>query len=223
MIIWMPEYLAREGNRLLKIIEEPPEATYIIFVGEESDKVLNTILSRCQLFKVPPVETTHLADILHNQFGKDQEIATITAAMANGNVMEALSLFSEDNQNYNEVFINWLRKCYLMNRKEIVDWCDQFARYDKEVQKYILSFGIHFMQEMSRCMWNPDYDAGLSSDWKLTLKNLIPLMDFEKVERLTKILENEIYFVERNCNMKIQLLSTSIELHQLLLKPVAVI
>jgi len=54
LIMWMPEYLRNEGNRLLKLIEEPPENTIIILVAEKQDAILNTILSRVQLLKVNP-------------------------------------------------------------------------------------------------------------------------------------------------------------------------
>ena len=52
MLIWLPEYLGKEGNRLLKIIEEPPVDTYFILVAQQTELILNTILSRCQLLKV---------------------------------------------------------------------------------------------------------------------------------------------------------------------------
>jgi len=46
LIMWMPEYLRNEGNRLLKLIEEPPDETLIILVAERQEEILNTILSR---------------------------------------------------------------------------------------------------------------------------------------------------------------------------------
>ena len=34
LILWMPEYLGKEGNRVLKLIEEPPAHTLFILVAE---------------------------------------------------------------------------------------------------------------------------------------------------------------------------------------------
>jgi len=51
LILWLPEYLQKEGNRLLKLIEEPPEKTIFILVAEAQERILNTILSRCQIVK----------------------------------------------------------------------------------------------------------------------------------------------------------------------------
>jgi DNA polymerase-3 subunit delta' len=49
MIIWLPEYLKNEGNRLLKTLEEPANKTLIILVAQNQDQILNTIISRTQL------------------------------------------------------------------------------------------------------------------------------------------------------------------------------
>jgi DNA polymerase-3 subunit delta' len=57
----LPEYLGNEGNRLLKLIEEPTDNTYIILVAENQDLILQTILSRCQLVKIPVYESNEIS------------------------------------------------------------------------------------------------------------------------------------------------------------------
>src|SRR5450756_1447606 len=54
MILWLPEKMHQAtANKLLKMIEEPPEKTLFLLISEEPDKVIPTILSRCQLVKIP--------------------------------------------------------------------------------------------------------------------------------------------------------------------------
>src|SRR3569833_1115225 len=53
LILWLPEYLEKEGNSLLKIIEEPQPNTLFLLVAQSQDQILNTILSRTQLIKIP--------------------------------------------------------------------------------------------------------------------------------------------------------------------------
>src|SRR5260221_6074951 len=69
LILWMPEYLGNEGNKLLKLIEEPPPNTLFIFVAENESLILPTIVSRCQLIKIPALETGEIeaALILRNK------------------------------------------------------------------------------------------------------------------------------------------------------------
>ncbi len=56
LVLWMPEYLGKEGNKLLKLIEEPPPNTLFILVAENEEQIIQTILSRCQLVRVPMLD-----------------------------------------------------------------------------------------------------------------------------------------------------------------------
>ena len=60
LILWMPEYLGNEGNKLLKLIEEPPADTLFLLVAENESLILPTILSRTQLVKIPLPETADI-------------------------------------------------------------------------------------------------------------------------------------------------------------------
>ncbi|MCO6461317.1 MAG: hypothetical protein J5I59_07930 [Saprospiraceae bacterium] len=216
MLIWMPEYLGKESNRLLKILEEPPEDTYIILVAEDTEKILNTILSRCQLFHVDPMQTEEIEAVLMEFFKKSPEDARSASFMARGNMAEALSLFNEGNLEKNEEFVKWLRLCYNFNHLEIIKWIEHFATYSKEVRKYILKFGIHFVSEMLHIKYN--YGSGkvsLPAGMIDTATRLCPLLSFESMEELVRILDREIYLTERNCNAKMQLLYTSGKIHRL--------
>ena len=52
-LVWLPERMNIEcANKLLKLIEEPPQQTVFIMVCEEPDKLLETIRSRVQRIDV---------------------------------------------------------------------------------------------------------------------------------------------------------------------------
>ena len=72
---WIPKPLNREvliaasANSMLKTIEEPPERTLFIFLTEDKEDIIETIISRSQSFYVPSINTTSyntdfLSDIL---------------------------------------------------------------------------------------------------------------------------------------------------------------
>jgi DNA polymerase III delta prime subunit len=42
LVMWMPEYLGKEGNKLLKLIEEPPDNTIFILVAGSEENILPT-------------------------------------------------------------------------------------------------------------------------------------------------------------------------------------
>ena len=64
LFVWMPEYLGKEGNRLLKLVEEPPDDAYIVFVAEKLHPILPTLLSRVWKYRVPPYSREDLLHVL---------------------------------------------------------------------------------------------------------------------------------------------------------------
>ena len=88
--MWMPEYLGNEGNKLLKLIEEPPPNTLFILVAENESLILPTIVSRCQLIKIPALETTEVEEALvASAIKQNAEIARQAASVSEGNYREA--------------------------------------------------------------------------------------------------------------------------------------
>ena len=94
LIMWMPEYLGNEGNKLLKLIEEPPPNTLFILVAENESLILPTIVSRCQLIKIPVLETNEVEEALVNRNNTSTDIARQAASVSEGNYREALQLFN---------------------------------------------------------------------------------------------------------------------------------
>jgi DNA polymerase-3 subunit gamma/tau len=96
-------------NALLKTLEEPPAHVVFIFATTEVQKLLGTVLSRCQRFdfRNVPVETlvSHVKEIAKVEGIKfeNEEIIHQLAVLGRGSVRDTLSLldqvltFSEDN------------------------------------------------------------------------------------------------------------------------------
>src|SRR5690606_25250433 len=89
LIMWMPEMLGAEGNKLLKLIEEPPADTLFILVTENEGQVLQTIVSRCQLIKIPQLETGEIAEALVTRNKMEPASAGQVAGVSDGNYREA--------------------------------------------------------------------------------------------------------------------------------------
>ena len=73
--MWMPEYLKEAGNVLLKTLEEPPDNTIIILVAENTELILNTILSRTQLIKLNKLQDEDIIEALKEKHAALQETA----------------------------------------------------------------------------------------------------------------------------------------------------
>ena len=216
LILWLPEFLAKEGNRLLKIIEEPPANTVFLLVAENSDLILNTILSRCQLVKVNALADENLAKALIERKGLEEEAAQSIAQLADGNFNEALNL-AEQKQNDNAtLFLDWMRKCYVGNGVQLVLWVEKFASLGRENQKHFFRYALHFMREYLKLKMMGNNAVRLQSHELRTAQNLLKVMEFDQVERIVALFDESHYHIERNANPKVLLLDVSIQMNKIL-------
>src|SRR6201996_2845132 len=105
LILWLPEYLDKAGNALLKIIEEPQPNTLFLLVAQNQDQILNTILSRTQLVKIPALEYDEIKEYLITQHHQTDEAAAEIAYLSNGNLTEALTMLHQDTKGYHKIFV----------------------------------------------------------------------------------------------------------------------
>ncbi len=218
MLMWLPEYLGKEGNRLLKIIEEPPEKTLFLFIAEQPELILNTILSRCQTVKCPPLSDAEVAEgLLGAGRVNSREAAAGIAALADGDYNEALRLAEQKENDNARLFLDWLRKCYRGNGVAMVKWVEQFATLGREKQKHLLRYGLHFFREYLLLKVVGDgHRSRLGAGELETARKLTPLIEVDQVEKINTQLNECIFHVERNANPKILFLDASVRINQIL-------
>jgi DNA polymerase-3 subunit delta' len=214
--MWLPEYLGKEGNRLLKLIEEPPDDTLLILVAQNQELILNTILSRCQLVKVNRLTDEEVEAGLVRLKGLPLEKARSIAHMSNGNFNEALKIATQPESDNSALFLEWLRKCYVGNGLEIAGWVEIFAGQGRENQKHFLHYGLHFMREYLMLKTLGNATVRLLPKELAAAQNLTKILSFGQVERIANLFSECAYHVERNANQKILFLDASIRLHKIL-------
>ena len=216
LLMWLPEYLGKEGNRLLKMIEEPPPNTLFILVAENQEMILNTILSRCQLVKINQLPDEKIIEALVKNKNVPQEKAAATAHLAEGNYNEALSLL-ENTENDNAIlFLEWMRLCYVGNGVSLMDWVDRFSKIGRENQKHFLKYGLHFMREYMLLKLTAGDNVRLLPNELKTAQNLTKIIEWNQVEAISTLFNECAYYVERNANPRILFLDASLQLNQIL-------
>lgn len=219
LILWMPEYLGLEGNRLLKIIEEPPENTYFILVAEDQDQILNTILSRCQLIKLPALQDEAIYTALRQKSAIEEEKARSIAFLSEGNFNMAIqyALLSEQGAeaDNSELFLDWLRKCYKGNGVELAKWVQEFAGAGRENQKFFLKYGLHFLREYLFLKTTGKKEVRLLPGELDTAKKMEKVLSLDKVAKMSNLFSDTMYYVERNANPRILFLDASIQMHKI--------
>ena len=216
LIIWLPEYLQKEGNRLLKMIEEPPENTLFVLVAENQELILNTILSRCQMIKVNALTDEDVKTALQTKEGKSAEEAEMMTYLADGNYNTALSLKEEAENDHAAVFLDWMRKCYQGNGVAMVKWVDAIAVIGRERQKHFLQYALHFMREYMIMKITGNTKMRLRADESVAAQKLAKIIAFEQIKEITELFDKCSYYIERNANPKVLFLDASIQMHRLL-------
>ncbi len=219
LIMWLPEYLGKEGNRLLKLIEEPPENTLFILVAENIELILNTILSRCQLVKINALSDDEVQQALIERKNIDEAKAFNAARLSNGNYNEALSLVHNIENDNAKLFLEWFRICYQGKGEKMVNWVNKFAKTGREGQKQLIIYALHFLREfLALKMIGNDYQLRLQTEEADTATKMTRVLDYEQVNKMMELFNNVHYYIERNANGRILFLDTSIRLHKIFRK-----
>lgn len=222
MIIWMAEKMNHfAANKLLKILEEPPEKTLFLLVVQEHDQLLNTIISRTQLVKIHKIPDEELKAALVEKHQLSAEQATMIAHLADGNYNAALHLMNDsENEKVNfSFFQSWMRSCYARKAVELTAWVDSISAIGREKQKNFLAYSLHMVRES--LMMN----LGANSLVKLGGNELEFVTRFSKFihpnngSELTEQLNKGISDIERNANPKILFLDLSFKVMELLAVP----
>jgi DNA polymerase-3 subunit delta' len=150
MIIWLPEKMHQAtANKLLKMIEEPPEKTLFLLVSEEPDKVIPTILSRCQLVKIPGFISRDIEKYIIQRFSISAGKASDISRVSNGNITRAIELSeNEDSSLANlERFKSLMRFAWKRDIISIISWSEEIAGTGREAQKSFISFSLRILRE----------------------------------------------------------------------------
>ncbi len=216
LIMWLPEYLDKEGNNLLKIIEEPPHKTLFLLVAQNQEQILSTILSRTQLVKVPALPDQVVETYLLNQ-GVSPEKAKQIAFLSDGNLQSAQNLLKDlENDNF-QLFTDWMRICFGDKGNAMIDFVETIAKSGRENQKAFLRYGIHFLRECLLILSGASDLVRLPEAEQVVAINFAQkVLSLAKAEAIVAELEKAHYHIERNANPKILFLDVSLQFVKIL-------
>ena len=150
MIIWLPEKMHRvTANKLLKLIEEPPDKTLFLLVSEEPDMILPTIMSRCLFVRVPSISRDALGSHLAAGFGLDGQKAGMVAHLSQGNYLRAVEFIEQNQLRKSRMsgFVELMRLAYKKDIPALAEWAENIAGGGRELQKGFLNFSLEQLRE----------------------------------------------------------------------------
>ncbi len=126
------------ANALLKSLEEPPESSRFVLLVDDPNLVLETIRSRCQLVRVPPMSRAEILGELRNQYNGVEEMKLSEAAALSGGSQSKAEAYldSEENQKLVSSAVRALLRSWewsYMVPVEAFSFLDLTKRYDQGV------------------------------------------------------------------------------------------
>ena len=225
MLIWAADKMnTSAANKLLKLIEEPPEKTIFILITENEDQILQTIASRCQVLQFPPLGAGAIASALQTSHNLDSASAEKIAHRAQGDFNSALHLL-KDNGNekqFEEWFITWVRAAFKAKGNkavvnELISWSEGIASNGREIQKQFLNYCIDFFRQALLLNYNsPELVFLEPQTANFQLSKFAPFVHGNNIEAIFEALQDALYHIERNGSGKIILTDLSIKLTRLL-------
>lgn len=223
MIIWLPERMnAQAANKMLKLLEEPPEKTIFLLLCDNTEQILPTILSRTQIISVPPIQIDKIERYLSKYHGVSKDVAESIAALSQGNVVEAINTVQgdQDYQLYFQLFKKLMRAAYTANPIELMDVSDEVAGLNREKQKNFLKYGLHIFRESIMMNYLKGELMNLKNEEYEFLQKFARFINNQNISQLTEEFNTAFYHIDRNANAKILFSDLVIKLTKLIRKGV---
>ena len=226
MIIWLADKMnGAASNKLLKLIEEPPQKTVFILVTEDEEQLLNTITSRCQALHFPLLSEQDIANSLVVNYQLTENEASKIAHQSEGNYNKALELLNNDASDlvFEEWFVAWVRTAFRAKGnvavvQQLIAWSDTISKTGRETQKRFLEYCLQFFRQALLFNYKSEQLVFIETKTDFTLSKFAPFVHSSNILDIEKEISDAMYHIERNGNPKIILLDLSIKLTRFLHK-----
>lgn len=220
-LIWLPERMNIEcANKILKLLEEPPQQTIFLLVCEEPEKLLETIRSRTQRLDIKRIADKDICQALIDRRGLSEENAQRVARMANGSWLKAIEMLNADSEN--ELFLNMfqtlMRLAYKRDVKELKTWSERIATLGREKQKRFLDYFLRLIRENFMYNFqNPDL-CYMSEREEEFAKNFARFINEANIIPISELANKAIRDIGQNANAKIVFFDMALQMIVLLIQ-----
>ena len=218
-ILWGVEKMSLQAsNAFLKILEEPPENTFFLLIAENEEEILPTIISRCQIVNLGPIENS----ALRNAIEKKADNPETLVAKAQGDFNDLLNLISSDrDKEYEALLIQGLRIAFKVNGNkklivDLMDWSTSLCGFGKEEQKTFLEFSVQFFRDAYLSNYSLNDIVTFKSKTNFDILKIAPYINIKNVKELVSLFEQTRFNIIRNVNVKMLFMNLAFKLSELI-------
>ena len=219
-IIWLPERMNIEcANKLLKLIEEPPQQTVFIMVSEEPEKLLETIRSRVQRIDIRKTDNDAIRQALIERRGIDEDSAQRISRLANGNWLAAIEELQADSEKglFLDMYKNLMRLAYQRKIKDLRKWSEQMAAMGREKQRRWLTYFLRMTRESFVYNFREQDLNYMTADEEAFAQNFARFINENNILPISDLANLAIRDIGQNANAKIVFFDFALQIIVLLL------
>lgn len=228
MIIWMAERMNTEAaNKILKLLEEPPQKTLFLLIVEDEKQLLQTITSRCQVIRLSPLPETDIQQALEAK-GCNPSEAMLIAKQSNGSLDKAYHIWANDADElpFEKWFIQWVRQAFLVKQKtkvlaDLLNWSEELSGIGRENQKRFLQYCIEMFRQALLANYGVNDLVYIQiKEENFELNKFAPYVNPANIFEIIEALSDAHYHIERNGNAKLIFGDLSLQLTKLIHKKI---
>jgi len=221
MIIWQAERMNVEcANKILKLLEEPPQKTIFLLITENPDMLLQTIQSRTQRINIPKIKDESIYNTLTiPPFGLQNKDAYDITHISNGNFIKTLESISinEQSQIYLNYFMSLMRLCYQRKIREMKQWSEEVSSWGRERQKAFLNYCQRMIRENFILNFHQPQLNYLTTSEKNFSSRFAPFINERNIIEMMNELSEAQNHIEQNVNPKMVFFDFSLKMIVLLI------
>jgi len=220
-IIWLPERMNIEcANKLLKLIEEPPQQTIFIMVCEEPDKLLDTIRSRVQRIDVKKLPADTICEALQQRRSVSEEAARRISRLADGSWLKALQELQTgtENEQFLDLFISLMRLAYQRRVKDLRRWSETMAGFGREKQKRFLTYFLHMLRENFMYNFHQQDLCYMTQEEENFARNFARFVNEANILPISELTSRALRDIGQNANAKIVFFDFALKMIVLLIQ-----
>lgn len=206
VVMWLPERMNGEcANKILKLLEEPPQQTVFVMVCEEPGRLLDTIRSRAQRIDIRRIDDGAIERALVERRGIDAEAARRLARAAGGSWLAALDELDADSEKrqFLDMFISLMRLAYMRKIKDLRKWSDTAAALGREKQRRMLAYFLRLVRENFMYNFHNPQLCYMTRDEENFARNFAPYINEANVLEMSALMNTAIRDIGQNANAKI--------------------
>ena len=225
VIIWMAEKMNPSAtNKLLKLIEEPPEKTLFIFVAEDELLLMDTLVSRCQRINLNKIPNDLIKKALIDK-GFSNELANKASLESNGSYNKAFSFAKgkESDSVFEKWFQSWVRSAFKVKKNkeavlELVDWSKTVSKSGRETQKKFIAYSLEIFRQALLLNYGISELTFYSPSTDFNFDSFSKFIGGANIEEISLELENAYIQIQSNGNPNMIFTDLSLKLTRLIHK-----